>query len=227
MNTKCFKAVFKAATLALALAGAQGASAGILVTLAENNDGVLMTYSGTIDVTNALANGASKQANQAQGLIRIDPAGMQLLNLLTVNVSSIGTYTPGNTDTFSGVFVTPFTAFGTGSALDGQGNGLTRTGVNFGLQSANLSLPTQAGNVYTVDGSLLWKDYDFATLGITDGYDETRLLKGETEGSDNFVTFKVGSAIGGGNDVPEPGTLALLGLASAGLATQRRLKNRR
>lgn len=81
--------------------------------------------------------------------------------------------------------------------------------------------------MYTVSGTHLWKLEDFDSLGITDGYDQTRLLKGESEGSDNFVTFKIGSAVASGsNEAPEPSTLALAGLAVSGLAAQRRLKNR-
>lgn len=188
--------------IALSLLAGQAANAGLVVTFAESGDDVTATLSGAfaaLPERDTLGGAGSSTYVASAGAFNTPPQGAASWSF----------------DVYS--FNEPFGAFGTGSALFASSTTST-FGVGIFQNQLNLDQEYVPGQD-SFSGVVTWENTDFDTMGFTVGTYTGTLSNDET------VQIVIGSS-GGGNDVPEPTTLAMVGLGSLGLAGARARRKR-
>ncbi len=188
--------VFKSLFAVLGVAGpAAIATAGVVVDISEVNDDVVMSGSGSLDVS----------------LWTIEAPGG--------HIPGVGAQIGPNVGPFNGdieVYVSPVNF--QGPAAIGSGTGFFTgdgTGTNFGIDVSrpSLVLPEDYIDNTPLAATALVEDESFATIGLTPG-SYTWTWDTASGGSD-FFTVNVAA-------VPEPTSLALLSISAVALLRRRR-----
>lgn len=188
--------------IALSLLAGQAANAGLVVTIAESGNDVTATLSGAFsalpepDSTRSFSGGAY-----------VSP---------TISVFSAPGTSPVSANSY--FFVTGLTSIGTGSSFTLADSQTPNFGIEISSGKLDLDQSYDPGTD-SFSGVVTFADTDFDTMGLTVGTYTGTLSNDET------VQIVIGSS-GGGNDVPEPTTLAMIGLGSLGLAGARARRKR-
>jgi PEP-CTERM motif len=180
------------------------AHAGYTVTLDEVGGNVVATGSGTIDLTGL-------------SLAIRDLALEPLTTPIDANIV-VGSPLGPQADIYTGV--TGPASFGTGSATTATSGSGDIVGINGFLfapppeQMMNVDVPTGYMSGEPLSDMSTYDNATFASLGVTPG---TYVWTWGSGPTDDTFTLQIGPAA-----VPEPSSLALLGLAFAGLPLVRR-----